>query len=171
MKAKTAKKQMKASNANGIDQPPAIGAPHPPTGFSRPKGSRGSPPTTQQVRDALDVAREIKVATYASDFGKRAPAQDAFASELGLAKAWSDEVGAADAWQLYVHTQRDLAWKAALASAKALKAEFTLADKHDPAIAKRYPQTKAFLGVRSVAAKRAAVTRAGNKKKAASKTP
>lgn len=123
-------------------------------------------PTEQQVRDASNVAREIAASkTYAADFGKHAPAASAFAAELQLAKAWSDEAAAADAWSSYASDRRDRAWEQALTTAVNLQEPFGMADSHDPAVAKTYPQTKAFLDVRAKAARKAAATRASNKKK------
>ena len=125
----------------------------------------GAPVTKQQERDAPDVAREISSsATYEQDFTARAPAAGPMATQLKVARAWSDEEAAAEAWLAYVRVQRDLAWKGTLASTLALKPEFDLAVKHDPAIGERYPQTQAFLGVWKVAAKRAVATRAKKKK-------
>ena len=152
------------------DPVPAVGAPSPPVGFVvPPKHQRhaGRLPTAQQVRDAPDVARELTTsASYTSDFGTRVPAAAVVAAALLLAKGWSDQLAAAQLWAEYVRVQYDSAWRAALALTHQLQPEFALADRHDPAVATRYPQTKDFFAVRAQAAARGAVTRAKKKKAA-----
>ena len=113
------------------------------------------------------VAREITSSnTYEADFTRRAPAPETFAAQLTTAKAWTDELAAAENWQAYVRVQRDLAWQAVLGTARKLKPEFDLASKHDPLIAEKYAQTKAFLEVWKAAAARAVETKANKKKTA-----
>lgn len=154
----------KQSNGGAVAAP-ATGAPRPPKGFKAPSGRSGVHPTVQQERDALDVAREVSTSKkYAADFTKRAPPAADLAAELTVAKAWSDELDAAEAWLAYVRAQRDVAWGQALATAKKLKLELDVAVAHDPSVATRYPQTKAFLDVWKVAAVRGAATRASKKK-------
>ncbi len=151
----------KAPAAAGIGSPPAQGAPSPPKGFTPPgAGRKGkTAPTAQQVRDADDVARELGAATYRDDFGARAPDPVALASALRVAQAWSQELDAAEQWQTYARAQADAAWAAVFADTKKLGAEFQLAEQHDPAVAKRYTQTRGFLNVRREAAAKGAVTR------------
>lgn len=153
------------------DPLPKQSAPAVPVGFEPPPKHQkrvGLPPTEQQVRDAPDVARELSTSTsYANDFGNRIPGAKTIADALTLAKGWSDQVGAAEAWLTYVKAQEHAAWREAFALTKKLKPEFELAAKHDPAVAKTYPQTEDFLGVRVAAAKRGVKTRAEKKKNAA----
>lgn len=153
-----------SGGAGGVEAPPGH-APPVPAGWED-GGRPGHVPTEQQVRDAPDVAREIAASkTYGADFGKHAPEVSSFAAALLLAKAWSDEAAAADAWSTYAGDRRDRAWEQALTSVGNLQEPFGTADSHDPTIAKKYPQTKVFLDVRAKAARKAAATRASNKKK------
>jgi hypothetical protein len=171
-----AKKQKAAAGSTTplqADPLPKQGAPQPPLGFApAPKGQRrpGALPTTQQVRDAADVARELTTSSsYGSDFGARVPSAKTIGTALTLAKGWSDQLAAVLAWESYVRSQYDAAWRAALGFMKQLSPEFKLAAQHDPAVSTTYPQTKDFLGVRQAAATRGAQTRAQKKKAAAKK--
>jgi hypothetical protein len=175
MAAKKTTKQAAAGSTLQLqpDPLPKQGAPSPPVGFSAPAKYQRRPgalPTTQQVRDAADVASELTTSkSYAADFGSRVPAAGAIASALTLAKGWSNQLAAAEAWLPYVREQYESAWRAALGLTKQLQPEFELAVKHDASVSTRYPQTQDFLQVRSVAATRGAQTRAQKKKAAAKK--
>jgi hypothetical protein len=157
------------------DSPPSSGAPLPPAGFQPPtsqgRGGRRNTATAQQVRDAIDVARELDHVDYAKDFGPHAPPQKTFTDALRLAKAWSNELAAAERWLVYVKAQYEGAWTGTLVLAKKLEPEFRHAARNDPTIAERYPQTLDFLDVRRAAAAKAATTRARNKGRKATKTP
>ncbi len=153
------------------DPLPKQGAPQPPVGFTPPpKGQRrpGRLPTAQQVRDAGDVAGELTgSSTYGTDFSKRVPSAQVLSAALLLAQGWSAQVALAEEWLGYVRVECDAAWRGALQGMDDFAPEFKLAAKHDPAVAKRYPQTQDFLGVRAQAAQKGAKTRAKNAKKKA----
>ncbi len=143
-------------------------APKAPKGFEPPAGGiKGAIVTPAQERAAPDMAREVSTSkSYVEDFTKRAPDPQVLAAQLNVAKAWTDEMANAEAWLAYAKTQHGLAWKEALTTAKKLKPEFELADKHDPSIGdEQYPQTRAFLHAWKDAALRGAETRAINRKK------
>jgi hypothetical protein len=143
---------------------PTAQAPSAPVGWA-PGGRPKRNATEQQVRDASDVARELtETKRYVADFTNRAPSAADLAARLLVAQAWSNEAAAAEAWRLYANDQRDRAWDLAFVLVKKFQKEFVAADEHDLSVAERYPQTKAFLGVRSKAAQKGAATRAKKKK-------
>lgn len=121
-------------------------------------------PTEQQVRDAADVADEIKRSkTYEGDFSKKSPDAREMASALLEAKGYSDELQRARAWVEILEYKEGVSWQKALEITRIFQEFFDPADKHDPTVAERYPQCKAFLGVRTAVAMRAAETRRRNK--------
>jgi hypothetical protein len=145
-----AKKTVKQAPAGSnvplqADPLPKQGAPSPPVGFAAPAKYQRRPgalPTTQQVRDAGDVAGELKSSSkYNADFGNRVPPAATIAAALTLAQGWSNQLQAAETWLPYVRAQYESAWRAALGLTKELQPEFQLAVKHDASVATRYPQT------------------------------
>jgi hypothetical protein len=153
--------------------PPAAVVPHVPDGFMAPKEPVPGPsPTIQQVRDAADVAAELKNPEYQSHFSKEvAPDQDAFTTELLTAKAWSDEVEATKAWLEYAKVQRDLAWLNVFTTLRRFRPIFEAVMEAKPALVKVYKQTRAFFDVWKVAAEKAVATKAENKKAAKKPEP
>ncbi len=127
--------------------------------------------TEEQVRAAPGMAREISnEATYRDDFGKRPPDPATISAALLRAKGLSDEAARAEVWLAYLKNESQMAWQHALELTGRLQEHYDVADRADPGIALRYPDTAVFLDARSRIAERAVVSRKRNRP-AKTKTP
>lgn len=121
-------------------------------------------PTDEQVKAASGMASEIAdEKTYREDFGKRAPEPAAVSSALARAHALSDELARAEAWLAYLKGESASAWQRALELTGRFQEHFDIADRADPEIARRYPDTTTFYRARSKSAERAVATRRRNR--------
>lgn len=121
-------------------------------------------PTDEQVRAAPGVVRELEnEKSYRDDFGKRAPDASAVSAALSRARTLSDETARAEAWHTYLKNETQVAWQQALELTNKLQEHFEVADRADPGVALRFPETKAFYEVRARIAERAVASRKRNR--------
>ena len=159
------------------DLPPAAGAPPTPSGWSaRPAkkkgGTRGRRPRRAQVTNAMGVAQEIvESATYAEDFGSRAPTAANVAFVVANAAKWREIWEAARQFARYAAEQR-AAWdQEALAQMEALKPAFEYVASRDASAVQSYSATAKYLTATSeIAARAASARRARAQKDAQRKT-
>lgn len=121
-------------------------------------------PTEDQVRAAPGMVRElVNEASYRDDFGKRAPEATTVSAALSRARTLSDETARAEAWHTYLKNETQVAWQQALELTNKLQEHFEVADRADPGVALRFPETKAFYEVRARIAERAVASRKRNR--------
>jgi hypothetical protein len=163
----------KGATAQPVAAPPAWALPTVPNGFQPPGVDtvrRRSKPTEQMRAEGVDFAAELRSgATYAEDFGKRAPDPDGLADLISNATAWDALYNAAAPVAEYAMAMRSAAWDAALKPAKKLQAAYEAAVSDEPSLATTWRQTAAFFDAREEPALRGAETKL-KAKRAAKKT-
>jgi len=169
--AKKAKKKKPAGSPAllvSVPLPPTPGAPACPSGFEPLEADQTrklEKPLKPQLNGAETAAHELQASTtYTKDFGTHVPDQTKLANQLIVAGLWAQEWEAAEAWAVYARTQKELAFDQALRSTLGMKKAVNLAVDDDSTVAHRYVNFVAFVNGREAAGKRAAETRADNKK-------
>jgi hypothetical protein len=151
------------------DLPPAVGAPPPPAGWvpapGKKRGPKGLRPKGAQISNAVAAAKEItESATYAADFGSRAPAAGQVAFVVTNAAKWRAVWQTAKAFCTYASEQRATWENDALAQMDALKPAFNYAASRDGTVEEKYSATAKYLGENSQIAERAVTVRKENAK-------
>jgi len=146
------------------DLPPAAGAPAPPEGWTpvlkKKRSARGLRPKGVQITSAVAAAKELtQSATYATDFGSRAPAAAQVAFVVTNAAKWRDTWQAAKKFFAYASEQRATWENDAVAQMDALKPAFDYAASRDTTVAEKYAATSKYLGATNAIAERAATVR------------
>jgi hypothetical protein len=146
------------------DLPPAVGAPQPPAGWVAAPGTKRSPkglrPRGAQISNAVAAAKEItESATYAADFGSRAPAAGQVAFVVTNAAKWRAVWHTAKAFLTYASEQRATWENDALAQMDALKPAFNYAASRDGTVTEKYSATAKYLAENSQIAERGAAQR------------
>ena len=146
------------------DLPPAVGAPAPPAGWvavqKKKRSAHGLRPKGVQTTSAQSVAKELTgSATYAADFGSRAPAAAQVAFVMTNAAKWRDTWQAAKKFFVYASEQRATWENDALAQMDALKPAFDYAASRDGTVTEKYAATAKYLGETNAIAARAVTVR------------
>jgi hypothetical protein len=169
-KTRPAKSNGAAKPSQSVPAPPAWVFPKVPNGFQPPSVDvvrRRSKPTEQMRDEGDDFATELRSgATYAEDFGKRAPDPIALADLIEIATQWDAIYEAVAPVAEYAVAMRGAAWDAALTPAKKLQTAYEAAVTDEPGLTKTWRQMTAFFGARDQAAQLALKTRRAKKRAA-----
>jgi hypothetical protein len=138
-----------------------------PSGFIpvNPADLRGFRVMASEAAAVPNAITELEgFAGYTSVFGITAPDVGQLTQRLDVANQWTLLLSQTAAWYKYARSQQGMAWKDALLLVDALTTPFDLAAAANPALLSQYPAIARMLGAKEIVAKRAAVTRAKNKK-------
>lgn len=157
-----------------VGAPPDVDVPSVPDGFVpvNPADLKGYHPMQSELAVVPDAVTELQnFASYTQVFGMTAPDQNMLGQLLTIAWQWTSLLSSSTNWLTYVKSEEGLAWKDALVELEALKAPFQLAVTRTPTLMSQYPSLARLLGAQKVVAKRAASTRAKQKKLDAKAVP
>ena len=156
-----------------IDAPPQVTIPAVPAGFvpANPADLRGFRALASQVAAIPGAIAELQgFANYTTVFGITAPDVTQLTQRLSVGSEWTTLLSQTAAWYNYTKSQQGTAWKDAMLLLDTLKSPFDLASTANPALLSQYPAIARLLGAKTVVAKRAASSRARNKKAEAAQT-
>ena len=149
-----------------VAAPPSQGAPRVPAGYSPPSKAMMKglhKPLPDQVVHVRAVANEVQVLVRLRDWqpalGDAVPSAKQLDDLLMEAAGWEDEATGAKAWADYAQVQRRLAWDRTISGMTRFSPVLTVLASGDSAAAAATPVTRAFVGARRAAGKRAATTR------------
>jgi hypothetical protein len=165
-----AKSNGPAKASQSVPAPPTWVFPSVPNGFRPPSVDvvrRRSKPTQQMRDEGDDFATELRSgATYADDFGKRAPDPIALADLIEIATQWDAIYEAVAPVAEYAVAMRGAAWDAALKPVKKLQTAYEAAVTDEPGLTKTWRQMTAFFGAREQAVQLGLKTKRANERAA-----
>jgi hypothetical protein len=150
-----------------VGAPPAVTIPSVPAGFVPVSAAdlRGFHFLASQIAAVPEAIQDLQAfSDYTAVFGITAPDVEQVIQLVSVAYEWTILLSQTAAFYAYTRSQQAVARKGALVVLDALKPSFDLATTANPALVGEYPGLARLLGAKGLVAKRAAVSRAKNKK-------